>query len=234
MPEPSETPTALIIGASRGLGLALARTYLSQGWQVVATVRGTAHTGLHDLAATSDGRLSIAELDTTSAAQRDALRARLADRRFALLFVNAGANVDRSKTVADIPTEDFAQLMVTNALSPLRVIETLQDLVTPTGTIAAMSSGLGSVADNNRGGWEIYRASKAALNQLMRCYAARHAQDRRTLVLVAPGWSRTEMGGQDAPLEVDTSITGVVDMLARQAGTPGLRYLDYQGKTVPW
>jgi NAD(P)-dependent dehydrogenase (short-subunit alcohol dehydrogenase family) len=97
-----------------------------------------------------------------------------------------------------------------------------------------MSSGLGSVADNEAGGWEVYRASKAALNTLMRSYAARHRGDPRGLFLIAPGWVRTDMGGPGAALDVDTSISGVVSTIAAHSGKPGLHYLNYQGKTVRW
>lgn len=124
--------------------------------------------------------------------------------------------------------------MVTNALSPLRVVEALQDLVTPTGTIGVMSSGQGSVANNERGGHEVYRGSKAALNTFMRSYAARHDGDRRTLVLMAPGWVSTELGGPDARLSVEESIPNVVTTLDSLRGRPGLHYVDYLGRTVAW
>ena len=138
------------------------------------------------------------------------------------------------ETVADVSTDTFIRLMVTNALSPMRVIEAFQDLVAPDGTIAVMSSGQGSVADNTRGRFEIYRASKSALNQLMRSFAARHADDPRTLLLMAPGWVRTDLGGAGAPLTIGQGIPGVADTIEAQAAKGGLRYLDYQGQTVRW
>jgi NAD(P)-dependent dehydrogenase (short-subunit alcohol dehydrogenase family) len=116
------------------------------------------------------------------------LRCRLGSRAFDLLFVSAGVTNGPEETTADVTNEEFTRLMVTNALSPMRVIETLGELVAPNGTIAIMSSGQGSIANNQRGGFEIYRASKSALNQLMRSYAARHRDDNRTLLLMAPGW----------------------------------------------
>jgi NAD(P)-dependent dehydrogenase (short-subunit alcohol dehydrogenase family) len=226
--------TALIIGASRGLGLALAREWLSRGWNVLATVRSAAHTALHETAATSGGRLTIEQLDMADPAGVDALRQRLSGRELDLLFVNAGVANGAGERVDQISTEEFTRVMVTNALSPMRVVERLGDLVRPDGTIAVMSSSLGSVSLNHTGGWEVYRASKAALNTLMRSYAVRHAGDRRSLALVDPGWVRTDMGGSAARLSVEESIPGVADALAACHGQPGLRYFNYKGEIVPW
>jgi NAD(P)-dependent dehydrogenase (short-subunit alcohol dehydrogenase family) len=224
----------LLIGASRGLGLALATEWVAKGWQVVATVRGQGRTPLHDLADTCAGQLEIETVDVTETAQISALHERLVGRTFDLLFVNAGVADELDSTVAQTSTEEFARVMVTNALSPLRVIETLQDHVEPAGTIGVMSSGQGSVANNERGGHEVYRGSKAALNTFMRSYAARHAGEPRTLVLMAPGWVRTELGGPDARLTIDESIPNVVATLDALADTPGLHYVDYLGRTVAW
>ena len=124
--------------------------------------------------------------------------------------------------------------MVTNALSPMRVVETFQDLVPPTGAIAVMSSGQGSVGNNETGGYEIYRASKAALNTLMRSFAARHSGDPRTLLLLAPGWVRTDMGGPNARLGIQDSIPNLVKVIEAQRGKSGLQYLDYLGRVVAW
>ena len=125
--------------------------------------------------------------------------------------------------------------MVTNALGPMRVVESFQDLVATGGTIAVMSSGQGSIANNERGGFEIYRASKSALNQLMRSYAARHREDPRTLLLLlAPGWVQTDLGGSGAALTVEQVIPSLVTTLDAQRGRTGLHYLDYKGRTVAW
>jgi NAD(P)-dependent dehydrogenase (short-subunit alcohol dehydrogenase family) len=226
--------TALIIGASRGLGLGLANEYLARGWHVVGTVRGAARTRLHDLADRHADRLTIETVDINDTEQTQALRGRLARRIFDLLFVNAGVSNGHEETVAQVTTEAFTHVMVTNALSPMRLVEGFQSLVPSTGAIAVMSSGLGSVADNEAGGWEVYRASKAALNTLMRSFAARHAGDTRTFLLIAPGWVRTDMGGPNAHLDVETSMRGVVDTISGRTGQPGLHYVNYQGKTVRW
>ncbi len=231
---PASGRRVLLIGASRGLGLALAREWARDGWHVMATVRGSGRTPLHDLADTRAGQVEIETVDVTEPAEITALHTRLADRVFDLLFVNAGVASQPEGTVAQTSTDEFSRVMVTNALGPLRVIETLQDLVEPAGTIGVMSSGQGSVANNVRGGHEVYRGSKAALNTFMRSYAARHDGERRTLVLMAPGWVNTELGGPDARLTIDESIPNVVGTLDALQGKSGLHYVDYLGRTVPW
>jgi NAD(P)-dependent dehydrogenase (short-subunit alcohol dehydrogenase family) len=234
MSKSAKESIALIIGASRGLGLALAAEYLKRGWRVVATQRSDAKSGLGALAETSHGRLEIEQVDIVKPEEVEALRARLSGRSFDLLFVNAGISNDRYETIGEVTTDEFVRIMVTNTLSPMRVIEKFESLVPATGAIAVMSSGQGSVANNETGGWEVYRGSKAALNTLMRSFAARHAGDPRTLLLIAPGWVRTEMGGSSARLSIDESIPKVVDTIAAQMGKPGLRYLDYLGSEVRW
>ncbi|MEW1658887.1 SDR family NAD(P)-dependent oxidoreductase [Streptomyces sp. NPDC093707] len=225
--------TALIVGASRALGLALATEYARRGWHVIGTVRGDRRTGLHDLAEASEGRVTVESLDMTEPEQIAALRERLAERPLDLLFVNAG--IARGDIpVGEVPTEMFVEVMVTNALSPMRVVESFRSLVTPTGTIGVMSSRQGSLTLNTKGGQDVYRASKSALNQLMRSYAVRYADAAHTLLLMCPGHVRTELGGPDAPLTIGQSIPGVVDTIDRHSGDPGLKYLNYQDQTVPW
>lgn len=225
---------ALVIGASRGLGLVLAGELARRGWQVIATTRRSGG----ELQANADawnGRLNVESLEMTSTEQLATLRDRLEGDgcRLDLLFVNAA--IDRGDLpIHEVPTDMFTEVMTVNALSPLRALEVLRTLVAPGGTVAVMSSEQGSISRNTEGGYELYKASKAALNQLMRSYATRHAEDGQTKLLIDPGHNRTRLGGPDAPLAPQESIPAVVDVLEAQAGAPGLQFLDRHGKTVPW
>jgi NAD(P)-dependent dehydrogenase (short-subunit alcohol dehydrogenase family) len=225
----------LLVGASRGLGRAIAAEFVKKGWRVVGTVRGSGRTELHDLADAHADQVTIESLDITEPDQISGLRERLAELAFDMLFVNAGvANRRASETIAEVATDEFVRIMLTNALGVMRAVEGFQDLVRPAGLIGVMSSGQGSIANNTKGGFEVYRGSKAALNQYMRSYAARHVNDGRAMVLMAPGWIRTDMGGPNAPFSVEETIPQVVDTLLAQQGTPGLRFIDRHGETVPW
>jgi NAD(P)-dependent dehydrogenase (short-subunit alcohol dehydrogenase family) len=235
VPDHRPVPTILIIGASRGLGRAIAAEFLDREWNVVATVRaGSGRTPLHELADASPGRLEIENLDINEPDQIAALRGRLAGRSFAALFVNAGTTSSENLPIGQVPTEDFIDVMVTNALSPMRVIEALEDLVTADGLIGAMSSGQGSIANNTTGLREVYRGSKAALNMFMRSFAARQAETARALLLLAPGWVKTDLGGSDAPYTIEETVPLLVDIMVAKLNRPGLEYLDRFGKTVPW
>jgi NAD(P)-dependent dehydrogenase (short-subunit alcohol dehydrogenase family) len=228
-------PTLLLIAASRGLGLAMAAEFLKKGWKVVGTVRkGSDRSKLQAVADQFEGRLEIETVDVCEQAEVTALRERLSGRSFEMLFVNAGVTNNQQETIGEVTTEEFIRVMVTNSLSPMRVVESLQDLVTADGLIGVMSSGQGSVANNVNGMREVYRGSKAALNQFMRSYAARHAGSARAMVLMAPGWVKTEMGGPEARLTLDESVPNLVNVLLEKQGKAGLEYLDYLGQTVPW
>jgi NAD(P)-dependent dehydrogenase (short-subunit alcohol dehydrogenase family) len=232
---PAPSSTVLIVGASRGLGHAMAAEFLTRGWNVIGTIRGDAHTPLHDLAKDRAGRVEIETLDITVPEEIAALRSRLSGRTIDMVFVNAGTTThDGQVRIGDVGTDEFMRVMVTNALSPMRVIEALQDLVPAGGLIGAMSSGQGSIANNETGLREVYRGSKAALNMFMRSFAARQGEAPRAMVLMAPGWIRTDLGGPDAPFGIEETVPRIVDVLISALGVPGLRYLDREGQTVPW
>ena len=223
---------ALIVGASRGLGLALAEEWLKRDARVIATVRSDSEE-LKTLQERFPGSLEIKIVDVVDVATVRTLRDRLGDRKFDVLFVIAGICRAIEKTPSTVDEQDFIDMMVTNALGPMRLIELFEGLVPASGVLAVMGSELGSIT-GNAGRWELYSSSKVALNMLMKCFAARHQGDRRAMLLVAPGWVRTDMGGTDASLSVEESIPFVVDSVERSRGKPGLRFIDRNNRTLAW
>lgn len=234
-PNYDRSTTAIIVGASRGLGLGLARELAGRGWRVTATARNVgAATGLADAAAASDGRIAVEEVDIDRTESVEALAERLAGRRFDLAFVNAGVSGPQHQSVDAATPEEIGALVHTNAVAPIRIARQLLPLVADGGTIAFMSSRMGSVADNTSGGMDLYRASKAALNSLTRGFAANDVGDRPVAVLTMhPGWVRTAMGGDNAALSVEESVSGLIDVIEANRA-PGHRFLDHQGTELPW
>ncbi len=229
------TRQVLVVGATRGLGLALVEEYVGRGAQVVATERSDGPSGLRTLSEQHGDAVEVERLDVTRPDQVAALRDRLGGRTFDLLLVVAGISLAPQDAAGiDIATDDFARMMETNVLGVMRTVEGLDGLVAADGTVAVMSSGQGSVANNTSGGFEVYRATKAALNQMVLSYAVRQVGGSRSILLLAPGWVRTDMGGSGATLEVSESIPPLVDTIEAQRGRPGLRFLDRHGDDVPW
>jgi NAD(P)-dependent dehydrogenase (short-subunit alcohol dehydrogenase family) len=227
---------ALVVGASRGLGLGLAAELQRRGWNVVGTVRDAA--GERRLLALTDkpgGEIRVEHLDINDDAQIAALRRRLDGMQFDLLFVNAGIAPQGRADAAGASREEAAAVFMTNAVAPMRVARAFLDRVrTGPGIIAFMSSGLGSVANKTDSYSELYSASKAALNSLSRSFAASLGGRRVTVLAVAPGWVRTDMGGRGAPLSVEESVRGIVDVLESRAGTFRHGFVDYRGREVAW
>jgi len=220
---------ALIIGGSRGLGLGLAKQHLARGWRVTATMR-TPSPELQSLG----GNIHVETLDVLDQAQVAALRAKLAGERYDLLFLNPGIMAGRNIPLTDVPDADIVNLFLTNAIAPIRAADRLAHLVPAGGMIAFMSSILGSIGTNDDGRAELYRASKAALNSLIRSFCARHAADGHTVLALHPGVVRTSMGGPSAPLDIETSVSGVADVIAARWGNGGHVFVDYRNQIIPW
>ncbi|RZK97894.1 MAG: SDR family NAD(P)-dependent oxidoreductase [Methylobacterium sp.] len=226
----ADRKNALIVGASRGLGLGLVETFLQRGWRVAATQRSTSP----GLAALSSDALRIETADIDDDGAVAALHRTLSGERYDLIFVVAGVATQAHDPLHAVPRDVAAQVYLTNAVSPIRFAEAFLDRLAPKGLVAFMSSVLGSVGLNEAGGWENYRASKAALNTLARSFEIRHRDAGFGVVLLHPGWVRTEMGGADADIDVATSVTGLTDVIEGRLGRTGCVYLDYTGKTLAW
>ncbi len=227
---------ALIIGTSRGLGLGLTQELAARGWTVVATARHLASAMALQQLAVRQPSVTLDTADLDAPASLTALQTRLAGQVFDLVFINAGIKGPEHQSVNDTTLAEIGMLMITNAISPVRLAGMLVPQVkAQTGIVAFMTSRMGSVADNTSGGWDLYRASKAALNSLTRSFAVTAIGNRGITVLsVHPGWVRTDMGGAAAPLDVATSVAGIADVLEERAGSHTHAFVDYRGETVPW
>lgn len=227
---------ALVVGASRGLGLGLAAELQSRGWNVVATVRDAeGERRVRKLAEKPGGAIRVEHLDINDDAGIAALRRRLDGTVFDLVFVNAGLSPRGRDDAASLDREEAAHVFMTNAVAPIRVARAFVDRVRDgPGIVAFMSSGLGSVAGKTDSYGELYSASKAALNSLSRSFAASLGRRRITVLAIAPGWVRTDMGGSGAPLSVEQSARGIVDVLESRAGSRRHGFVDYRGREVAW
>ena len=216
-------PSLAIVGASRGIGLEFVRQYATDGWTVFASARRE-----QDLPMLRDLGATAYLADTTDEASLAAMAEAI--ETLDVLIVNAGIG-SREARLEDVDVATWQRVMTVNALGPLLAARTLGQKVREGGKIVALSSVLGSIAENNGGAWS-YRMSKAALNMGLSCLATEMKGREIKVVALHPGWVKTEMGGEQAPVEKVDSVAGmrrVIDTLATTGG-----YVDYQGKNIPW
>jgi NAD(P)-dependent dehydrogenase (short-subunit alcohol dehydrogenase family) len=231
----AERPLALIVGATRGIGLGVTKEFLAHGWDVIATARDPAKAAaLHALEAAHPGRVAIPRLDMSDPASLDGLAGRLGSKPLDAVLVNAGVSGPGHRSADAATAEEIGALMFINAIAPIRLARSLAAKIRPgSGVLAFTSSVMGSVAQNP-GGHELYRASKAALNSLSAGLWGELQGRRLTMVSLHPGWVRTDMGGSSAAVSVDDSAAGIVKVIEQQRGAHRHRFLDYTGRELPW
>mgnify|MGYP006401531715 CR=1 FL=1 len=218
----------LIIGASRGIGLGLAQEFAKRGWQVTASERSRSD-DLHKAADGSDGQIEVVTIDVTEPATFEGLD--LASGSLDAIIVNAGITGARHQSADQATADEVAHVMMTNAFGPIRAARALLPSVKDGGTIGMMSSLMGSIAESS-GGYELYRTSKVAQNMLARGLFEQDAKPRDIAVLsLHPGWVQTDMGGPNAKLTVDESVTGLADVIEGQT-KPEHRFVDYSGEEL--
>lgn len=226
---------ALVVGANRGIGLGVVREFLARDWAVIATARAPQEASdLLALATLHPGRLDIGALDMLDPAGIDAFAATLAGRTMDAVLVNAGISGPAHHSANAAIVEEIGDLMFVNAIAPVRLGRLLLGRIKArTGVLGFTSSVMGSVA-LNAGGHELYRASKAALNSMSRGLYPEMRTRNLTLLTLHPGWVRTDMGGRAAPVRVEESARGLVDVILRASGSQRHAFLDYQGKEIAW
>jgi NAD(P)-dependent dehydrogenase (short-subunit alcohol dehydrogenase family) len=231
----TEHRLALVVGATRGIGLGVTKEFLARGWDVIATARDPAKaTALHELATAHRGRVSIPQLDMNDPAAVDGFAETLGRKVFDAVLINAGVSGPEHRSASAATATEIGELMFTNAIAPVRLARSLASHIkSGSGVLAFTSSVMGSVTQNP-GGHELYRASKAALNSLTRGLWGELSGRNLTMLSVHPGWVRTDMGGSNAAVSVEDSAKGVVSVIMDQSNSHQHLFLDYTGKELPW
>ena len=216
---------ALVIGASRGIGLAVVKALAAQGWQVTATYRSRA----------PEAAAQWHALDMTHQEEVQQLATALQGESFDAMLINAGIAGPSQQNLLQSSDAELAQLFLTNAIAPVRCAETLLPLLAKqNGVIGFTTSILGSLNENDTATMPIYSASKSALNMLSRALLPQVEAHNATLLSLHPGWVKTDMGGESAPVTVEQSGEGLVQQLVAYRGRSGHHYVDYAGQLLQW
>jgi len=239
-------PTVLVTGAARGLGLELARQYAADDWTVLACVRTPARAT--ELAALADGagrRIELHALDLDDHGSIDALAAKLAGRAIDVLLNSAGT-MGRGSFAAEgiafgrFGTSDFddwGHVFRVNVVGPMKMAEAFVGHVAASEQkkIVALTSVIGSIARNTIGSLYAYRASKAALNAVMRSMSIDLRRSHGILAApIHPGWVRTDMGGPRADIDAGKSVAGIRNVIAGLDADRAGRFWMYDGSELPW
>jgi NAD(P)-dependent dehydrogenase (short-subunit alcohol dehydrogenase family) len=221
---------ALIIGASRGIGLGLAEELAERGWHVYASQRQPSD---HLARAVEDAEIEVVTADVTDPATLEALAGQIEPGSLDVVLVNAGIIGGENQSAASATAEEVSEIMMTNAVGPAHAAKLMLPLLRDGGTLAFTTSRMGSIAESS-GGYDLYRMSKAAQNILARGIFERDAKPRGIAVLsLHPGWVQTDMGGPAAHLTVDESVAGLADVLEAEQALAH-RFLAYDGSDIPW
>ncbi len=229
--------TVLITGANRGIGLEHARAFVARGVQVLATARALSEA--HELLQLKSASPDLVTLLPYDAAMPDApaqLKMALGNMPIDLLLANAGAMGGEHQSFGSVDVEDVLQLVRINSLAPLKLVEALVGNIAASSKklVAVQSSRMGSIAENNAGGYYAYRMSKAALNMVAKQLANDLHARRVAVVALHPGWVKTRMGGSSAPLTVQQSVAGQQQLFDRLGLADSGRFFNFDGKELPW
>ncbi|MDD2723407.1 MAG: SDR family oxidoreductase [Methylovulum sp.] len=227
----------LITGANRGLGLEFCRQYAADGWQVIACCRHPAQAEALQTLAGQYGNIQLETLDVMDFGSIEYLSAKLADSRIDVLLNNAGVYHDnKTNGFGQLDYPLWLQSFVINTQAPVKMAEAFLPQLQRGGQklIANVSSLMGSMTDNTSGGSLFYRSSKAALNAAMKSLAIELKPQAIGVLTLHPGWVKTDMGGPNALIEAEESISGMRKVMAGFTLQQSGDFLKYDGTLMPW
>ncbi|RRJ83923.1 SDR family oxidoreductase [Aestuariirhabdus litorea] len=228
--------TVMITGCSRGLGLEFTRQYLQEGWKVYASCRNPEGcTELQALAA-ENPRLHLLPLDIADNASIERAAKALQGQPLDLLVQNAGVYGPGASRLETVQVEPWMETLRINALAPLMVVQRLLDNLRLgyDPCVVLLSSKMGSMTDNLSGGSYVYRSSKAALNAVGKSLAEDLRGEGIRVLLMHPGWVKTDMGGPNALIDAVTSVASMRQVIAATTLSETGCFLDYNGDPLPW
>lgn len=229
--------TVMVTGANRGLGLEFVRQYSDAGCTVFATCRDPdAAPALGEIAASSDGRVRMLQLDVVDPARIAALRRSLAGKAIDLLINNAGVYGPRGGGIARLDEAAWLEVLRVNSIAPLQLTGALLENLDAgrDKTVIGISSRMGSIADNTSGGAYIYRSSKAALNAALRSASIDLRERGICVAILHPGWVATDMGGPQALIDTKRSVSGMRKVIASLTLEKSGSFISYDGSEIPW
>jgi NAD(P)-dependent dehydrogenase (short-subunit alcohol dehydrogenase family) len=229
-------PSVLVTGGNRGIGLEFARAYAASGWRVIACVRRPAKAAALNKLATASDLVEIEALDVTDHKAIDALAKRRRGQAIDLLINNAGVYGPDAQDIRRIDFAGWAAAFAVNAMAPIKMARAFLDHVARSErkTIANITSQMGSIGDNSSGGAYAYRASKAALNMAAKSLSVDCRSKNIVVVVLHPGWVRTDMGGSGAPLTPKASVAGLRQVIDGLTLADSGKFFDYRGAELPW
>ncbi len=230
--------TALITGANRGIGLEFCRQYAADGWRVLACSRYPEKSDeLNKLASRNPELIKVHALDVADHVEIDRLAQILADESIDLLINNAGIYPESDKS--GFGHTDYAEWMQAfriNTMAPLKMAETFAAQIArgKQKTIVTITSKMGSIADNSGGGSYLYRSSKAAVNMVVKSLAIDLKAFGITTVVFHPGWVKTDMGGPNAMISPEQSVSGMRKVISELEPADSGKFFAYDGQVIPW
>jgi NAD(P)-dependent dehydrogenase (short-subunit alcohol dehydrogenase family) len=221
-------PTALILGASRGIGREMARQYLADGWRVIATARSDEQRA----ALEAMGAVGL-KIDVTSAESVAGLGWQLDDEKIDVAWLVAGLYGPRHD---GFPTQaEFDEVMHTNVLAAMRLLPLVAPMVASTrGKLAVISSRMASIGERDSPNGTLYRASKAALNSVLKDVSLSFGRQGVICAAFHPGWVQTDMGGEGASLPVEKSVADLRRTLSTLTGADNGGFFNHDGSSIAW